>query len=158
MAIPQSLDIPYKEKLVDDSGFMTRVAQDFFRFIKNALDPLGIEKTYNLLNNQSTATKITGLRFNKNQVRQVFIDYFIQRVTSTTELVEAGVLRLVYKPDSELWNISYLVPNGPDNAGVVFIVDTSTGEIQYTSTNVSGTQETFKLSIRARTMFGGNLQ
>lgn len=155
MAKQTTLNIPNLEQVVDDKGMLTRVWQTVFRYLQNVIDPLGVEKTFEILNNKASATNIDGLIFDSSKVSQVFIDYVIQRITSSTELVESGVLRAVYLPTSETWSLVTVGTTGPNVSGVSFTID-STGRIKYISTNVAGTPVTSTLSIRARTLSGKN--
>lgn len=155
MAKQTTLNIPNLEQVVDDKGMLTRIWQTVFRYLQNTLDPLGVEKTFEILNNQASATNIDGLIFDSSRVSQIFIDYVIQRITTTTELVESGVLRAVYLPTSLTWSLVTVGTTGPSVSGVTFTID-ATGRIKYTSTNVGGTPITSTLSIRARTLSGKN--
>lgn len=155
MAKQTTLNIPNLEQVVDDKGMLTRVWQTVFRYLQNTLDPLGVEKTFIIENNKASATNIDGLIFDSSKVSQVFIDYVIQRITTTTELVESGVLRAVYLPKTLTWNLAPVGTPGPSASGVTLTID-STGRIKYTSTNVAGTPVTSTLSIRARTLSGKN--
>lgn len=153
----QELKVPYRDQVLEESGILSKVFQEFFKFLKILLDPLGLEKTYSIENNKGVATKINGFVFNKDQVRQVFVEYFIQRVTSSSELIESGRLRIVYKPKSLSWHLQAEPNPGPDVSGIVFSINAS-GEILYTSTNMLGTPVTSKVSIRNRTLSGKNQQ
>lgn len=153
----QELKVPYRDQVLEESGILSKVYQEFFKFLKILIDPLGLEKTYPIENNKGVATKINGFVFNKDQVRQVFVEYFIQRVTSSSELIESGRLRIVYKPKSLSWHLQPEPNPGPDLSGIVFSINAS-GEILYTSTNMLGNPVTSKVSIRSRTMSGKNQQ
>lgn len=155
MAKQTTLNIPNLEQVVDDKGMLTRIWQTVFRYLQNTLDPLGVEKTFIIENNKASATNIDGLIFDSSKVSQVFIDYVIQRITTTNELVESGILRAVYLPTSLTWSLVTVGTTGPSVSGVAFTID-ATGRIKYTSTNVAGTPVTSTLSIRARTLSGKN--
>lgn len=155
MAKQTTLNIPNLEQVVDDKGMLSRIWLTVFRYIQNALDPLGVEKTFPIDNNKAVDTNIDGLIFDSSKVSQIFIDYVIQRITTSTELVESGVLRAVYLPTSLTWSLVTVGATGPSVSGVTFTID-STGRIKYTSTNIAGTQITSTLSIRARTLSGKN--
>lgn len=155
MAKQTTLNIPNLEQVVDDKGMLTRIWQTVFRYLQNTLDPLGVEKTFIIENNKASVTNIDGLIFDSSKVSQVFIDYVIQRITSSTELVESGVLRAVYLPTSLTWSLVTVGTTGPSVSGVTFTID-ATGRIKYTSTNIAGTPITSTLSIRARTLSGKN--
>lgn len=155
MAKQTTLIVPYLEKVIDGSGMLTRIWQALFQYLKNALDPLGVEKTFTIENNKVVATNIDGLVFDSSKITQVFIDYVIQRITTTNELVESGILRAVYLPSSISWNLSSVITAGPGASGVTLTID-STGRIKYTSSNLGGTPITSTLSVRARTLSGKN--
>lgn len=155
MAIQTTLNIPNLEQVVDNKGMLTRIWQNVFRYLQNTLDPLGVEKTFSIENNKAVATNIDGLVFDSSKVSQVFIDYVIQRITTTNELVESGILRAVYLPSSISWNLSSVITAGPGASGVTLTID-STGRIKYTSSNLGGTPITSTLSVRARTLSGKN--
>ncbi len=155
MAKQTTLIVPYLEQVLDASGMLTRIWQNLFRYLQNTIDPLGVEKTFSIENNKAVATNIDGLIFDSSKVSQVFIDYVIQRITSSTELVESGVLRAVYLPTSLTWSLVTVGTTGPSVSGVTFTID-ATGRIKYTSTNIAGTPVTSTLSIRARTLSGKN--
>lgn len=104
--------------------------------------------TATIANNTSSPTNINGLAFNNAAVRSATIDYAIYRVTNTTELAEAGTLHIVYKNGANAWNV---VRSHNDEGGVDFTVLAS-GQVQYTSTNVSGTGYSGTIKFRARTI------
>lgn len=97
------------------------------------------ETTFIIANNMSSATDITGLTFNPITVRSAVVDYSIYRSTSLTELAEKGRLDLIYKnngPVNNKWTIGRVFFG--DDAGVIFTI-TDAGQMQYTSSNLSGT-------------------
>lgn len=81
----QELKVPYRDRVIDENGMLSKAFQEFFKFLKIFIDPLGLEKTYDLENNIAVPTKIDGLRFNSIQVRQTFLEYFVQRVSDLSE-------------------------------------------------------------------------
>jgi hypothetical protein len=157
MGLPVSVTVPYQDAVVDKKDLLiTRTWSFFFRSIQAALDPLGVEQYFTLVNNQSVAADIDGLKFDLAKVGQVTVDYLIQRVTTgggATELIETGTLYAAYKPTSNDW---FLI-NVPSSAGITLSI-TSSGQIQYTSTNVTGTASISKLTFRARTLAAKNSQ
>lgn len=79
------------------------------------------------------------MSFNPTAVRGANLDYSIYRNTSTTEFAEKGQLQLVYKNGGTVgskWTIGRVFFG--DDAGITFTM-TDAGQIQYTSTNMSGT-------------------
>jgi hypothetical protein len=155
-AAPFSFEVPYKTPIADQGGLVQRAWSFFFRNVQSALDPLGVEKYFSLVNNQASAANIEGLKFDYAKVGQVIVDYLIQRVTTSTgatELIETGQFYLVYKPTSATWALT----SGPSTAGITLSV-TSAGQVQYTSSNITGTASISKITFRARTMAAKNSQ
>jgi hypothetical protein len=99
--------------------------------------------SYPLSNNQSTATNINTFILSNTYAYQKF-EYFISIKTNTTSTVQAGQLRFLYNSTTNQWFISddYF----GQNAGVEFSVD-STGQVKYTSTNVTGANYIASLKI-----------
>jgi hypothetical protein len=109
---------------------------------------------FTIVNNQSTAANITGLSFSSASVKSAIIEYFAQRITTSTgavELVETGSLIASYLPTSNTWQITRLPSDG--DVGLTFSI-TAGGQVQYTSTNITGTASISKFSFRVRTMAG----
>lgn len=148
--------VPYKDALVGDDGLLTRPWEVFFRLITSALDPLGIEKFFTLENNISSAKDLTGLNFNYEGVSFAIVEFFIQRVTTgtgATELITSGIFHVVYKPTTNAWELTVIGTPGPSVSGITFSI-TAAGQVQYTSTNITGTSSISKMSYRARTISG----
>lgn len=151
--------VPYRDPMTDSSGIVSQVWQYFFRGLFSAIDPLGVEKTFPLANNVTPtilnpALDIDGLSFNFKNVGMVIVDYVIQRVTTSTgamEKIEGGSFILVYKPTSLTWVLS----SGPSTAGITLSV-TSAGQVQYISSNLTGTPSISKITWRARTLASKN--
>ena len=156
MANIKSLFLPLRDVLINSDSLITRSWQVFFRDLTKVINSLGIEQSFTLLNNQTTSQFITGLSFDSEKDKCIFCDYLIQRITSSSELIEAGLLRIVYLSSSNTWNLSVVGSSGPHSSGVTFSITTD-GKIKYTSTNVGGTPVLFKLSTRSRVMSGVNL-
>ena len=144
--------IPYQNDVLDESGSFTTPWINFFRTFYKALYPLGIEVNFTIVNNQSTAANIDQLQFNYTLVNAVIVEYVVQRCTTgagTTELIEAGAFYVIYKPISATWVLFQQGSTGPSAGGVTFTV-TSKGQVQYTSTNITGTQVVSKVAFRTR--------
>lgn len=153
-----SLKPPYSTPQADSTGLVTRPWQTFYRLIVSLLDPLGSEKDFTILNNQSTPQLITGLTVDSSYVSQAVVEYLIQRVTTgggAVELLESGVFHLVYKPTSLSWSIVPIGTAGPSSSGITFSI-TASGQMKYTSTNIAGTSSISKMYYRMRTIAGKN--
>jgi hypothetical protein len=101
-----------------------------------------------ITNNQSTPTAVTGAIF--NGFRSVVANYSIYRVTDTNEVAQVGQLRLTYKTNANTWTIADDFAG--DDAGVTFSVDAS-GQLLYTSTDLTGTNYDSKLQIDVKNLF-----
>ena len=149
---------PLTTEVVDNKNIITEPWSQFFSLLKDRLDPMGVEKTFELVNNQAAYANITGLSFNSTVLKHAIIEYFVQRVTTgggAVELHEAGVLRAVWQQTSATWAISQ-GDAAPDDAGITFGIATSgtVGNVQYQTTNETGTASVSKISYRVRTMAG----
>jgi hypothetical protein len=155
-----NFEVPINDSLTQGSGLISRPWEGFFRFVQKALLPLGIERAFALANNQSTFTPIEGLAFTALSVSQATVDFLIQRVTigaGAVELIESGSFIAVYKPGSDSWSLFYPGTTGPSDSGVDFSI-TSAGQVQYTSSNITGTPSISKITFRARTLGAKNSQ
>ena len=153
-----TLDLPLREMMLEVSGHLTQPWAWFFRAIQERLSPLGIEKTATIANNQSSLADVTGLVFDLRQTSQAIVEYLIQRITlggGATELVESGIFIVSYMPTSQNWELHSVSSGTPDVSGVTFAI-TASGQIQYTSSNVTGTTSISKMTYRARTLGGKN--
>jgi hypothetical protein len=156
--LSSALQVPYRDQIADAGGNLTRPWETFFRYVKDALDPLGVEKIVPIVNYQATVKPIKELTFSSTSVCQAVVEYVIQRITTgvgASELVESGTMHLVYKPVSNAWYIVVIGSPGPNFAGVVFSI-TAAGVLQYTSSNFSGTPSISRMIFRARTLSGKN--
>lgn len=161
MATPsRSFSAPHRERVLDENGFLSRSWEWFIRLVWERLEPLGSEKTIEIANNQSSAADVTGLIFRREFVTQATVEYLVQRVTTSTgatELIESGIFICAYRPSSESWDLDSVSGDAPDDSGVTFSI-TAAGQVQYTSSNITGTASISRLFYRARTMAGKNAQ
>lgn len=151
-----SFDVPVNDKAVKPDGFFSDSWGWFFRSIFDRLYSLGIEGSFNLTNNQSSAADITGLKFNPRGVSQAVIEYCVQRVTTGSgaiEKIESGILIATYNPISEDWNLHAVNQNSPDDAGITFSI-VSSGQVRYTTSNEAGDPLFSRIFWRARTLAG----
>ena len=151
-----SFEVPVRDRMLRADGFVDTVWGWFFRSITDRVYPLGQERVFTLVNNQASAADITGLKFNYKKVSHAVIDFCVQRVTTSTgavELTEAGILHAVYQPTSASWAIHEMTASGPDDSGITFTI-TAAGQVQYTTTNITGTAYLSRIFWRARTLAG----
>lgn len=148
------LEVPYQSPVVDERKILSLNWQDFFKLLHLMVSPLGIERSFPIANNQVVAKNIEGLQFDYKKINQVTVEYLIQRITTSTgatEIISAGMFMLAYKPVSQTWHIVNIGTPGPDSSGVTFSVTTG-GQVQYTSSNITGTANISKITWRARTL------
>jgi len=103
-------------------------------------------KSFSLTNNQSSAANITNFSFDTASVRSAICRYSIYISTTLEEHCETGHLYLSYKSTANSWDI---VQTGGGTSGVVFSI-TSAGQVQYTSTNITGSSYVGKLKFDAK--------
>lgn len=103
-----------------------------------------------ITNNQASPSPISGLIFDGATYRAVVLRYSIYRVTDDNEAAQTGQLRLTYKTNAGTWSISD--DFGGDDAGVTFSVD-GTGQISYTSTDLTGANYSSKLQVSTVELF-----
>jgi len=104
----------------------------------------GLQSTFAVANNVLVATDVTGLVFSNTSFVGVAIDFYLHRRTDTNDVLEQGVIRLAYDPEAANWRIN--VSSAFDDALVAFTV-TAAGQVQYTSSNLTGTSYSGSLKM-----------
>lgn len=105
--------------------------------------------SFSLTNNQTTFADINGLTFSKTSVRSARITLDIYITTSTEELQESVDMILGYKNTADEFRLSIL--SSGDDCGLTFNI-TSAGQIQYKTTNISGTSYSGTIKFKALTI------
>lgn len=144
----KSFQVPYQDALIDARQMLTQSWQWFFRNLWDRVYPLGTESSFVLANNQTTPADITGLAFNFQGVTQAFVDYIIQRITTSTgatELVEAGCFILSYRPSTSEWRLTPVEMGAPDSSGVSLMVTPQPFTATYDHTTSTWTRANFAL-------------
>ncbi len=92
---------------------------------------------FTMANNQSAAADVTALIFDKTLYRTARIRIDIRRKTDTasSEVRATHILSAIYNTQADTWSVTDSMDG--DDDGVVFSI-TSAGQIQYTSTNITG--------------------
>lgn len=107
---------------------------------------------FTIANNQSAAANVTGLLFAGASVRSFVVEYQVYRNTTgggATELAETGFLKGTYSTVAASWEMANYDCVG--DAGILFSI-TAGGQVQYTSTNITGSAATSKMTFKALTM------
>lgn len=110
-----------------------------------------LQTAASIANNQVAAANVSGLIFDPTVVRGAIVEYSIYRVTTSagaTEAVEVGTMYLGFKSTANTWDISVV---GGSGAGVTFSI-TAGGQVQYTSTNFTGSTYSGTMKFRARAL------
>lgn len=105
-----------------------------------------------IANNQSSPANVTGLLLDGAVTRSFIVDYAIYRKTDTASsaVAEAGQLRGVYNTQSSTWLMS--TDYSGQDSGVSFSI-LSSGQVQYTSSNIAGANYTGSLKCSIRKTF-----
>lgn len=103
-------------------------------------------KTFTLANATDTDLPITDLSFPTSAVRAAFVKYSVIRITSSVTKTETGNIMVVY--DGSIWTL------GRDYVGdaeCAFDI-TPAGQIRITTTALTGTYSTGKVSFSAQAL------
>lgn len=102
--------------------------------------------SFSLTNNTAAPANIVGAAFDTSIVRSAILQYSIYISTSLNELSECGQIFITYKSVGNSWE---LAQNYAGSSGVVFTI-TPSGQLQYTSSNVTGAAYSGKLKFSAK--------
>lgn len=150
--------IAQREPIAGEGGMLSQSWIFFFRKLFDRLSGYGDEKSFNLINNQSAAANVVGLKFDARLTSYALLEYFVRRITTgsgATVLHEAGILIFTYNPTAETWSKVTVSEHSPNDAGIVLSI-TAAGQVQYTTTNMTGTASISTLHWRVRTMGAKN--
>lgn len=103
-----------------------------------------------ILNAQGSAVDVDGLVFDKSVYKTVVLDVDIERFTDTNKVQETGQIKLNHDTQADAWQISFNSSFG--DAGVVFSV-TGSGQVQYTSDDLTGANYNGKIRVARTTLF-----
>lgn len=131
---------PWGESATNWASEVTKVLNS----LKGGYDLLETSTVIN--NNQSAAESVQGMFFSPSVVRSFYITGSIYRIIDSTEVSESFKLDGLYRGASQGW---VLQQESLGNAGVTFSI-TPSGQIQYTSTSISGNQITYNGILKFR--------
>ena len=97
-----------------------------------------------ILNNIAIPTSILGFSFNTSEVIAISGEYIVRRTTDSQNLVQNGKIEGNF--DGNAWNI---VHEHINSAGISFDI-TSSGQITYTSTLITGTNYFGEIIFKAK--------
>jgi hypothetical protein len=107
---------------------------------------------YTIANNQVSPAQIAGLLFDHTKVRSFSLTYTIYRQTSgvgASEVSESGMILGVYSSVAGTWEIT---PFAVGSSGVDLTIYNPTGQMNYTSSDLSGTPSVSKMTYIYTTM------
>jgi hypothetical protein len=154
----KALEVPHNDVIINEKGMLSASWEKFFFDLVSRLNPLGDERSFALVNNQVSPANVDGLAFNSNNTSCAFIKYLIQRVTTSTGATESnqsGILIATFEPITGAWHVREGITTGPDSSGITFSIS-SGGQVQYTSSNISGTNSYQKMTYRVETLAARN--
>lgn len=113
-------------------------AADFYLYKGGSWTGAGssVENSFTIANNQSSVANVTSLSFAVATYRAFAVDYSIRRYVDASEVVQTGTLKGAYNSKTSTWSLSDSFTG--DDAGVTFSI-TAAGQVQYVSSNISGT-------------------
>jgi hypothetical protein len=112
------------------------------------------ETSFTIVNNQAVPADIDGLAFelpDTRSIRAMYVDYTIYRNSTgvgAQELSEVGTIKGVWNSVETQW---YMQKEALGDAGVTITIS-STGQLQYTSTNMTGSVSVSVIRFKARTL------
>ncbi len=112
------------------------------------------QTTFNVGNNVTSFTNISGLSFNTGEVRSAIINYSVYRTSTSTPTgnAESGILNIVYDnlaASGSKWAMTGTGITG--NSGITFTI-TDNGQVQYKSTDIGATGYSGVMHFRASTL------
>lgn len=110
------------------------------------------ETSATLLNNQSSSADVLGLSFDSAQVRSASIAYQITRTTNLSNRIESGFLNVFYDASRSINNKWVLQRESIGVDSLVEFTITDSGQVQYTTDNMSGTGYSGMLKFEARAL------
>lgn len=129
---------------VEDLGVSTTIDSSM---TEDANDT-NLTRTILIANNQSSATNLVDIVFDKTETKYAKLEYVLKVRTSSESRNQTGEIHLTYEEDLDTWLCSYNFLTG--RSGVDFTV-TSAGQLQYTSENVSGASYAGEIKIKLMT-------
>lgn len=100
---------------------------------------------FSIANNQAAPANVTGLVFDKVSVKAARIFFDISRRTDTQNVIEVGEMFCVFDAEADDWRVS--LDSKFDDGGLTFTI-TSVGQVQYTSTDLTGTSYSGTLKMK----------
>lgn len=94
------------------------------------------ETQADILNAEAGPSDVVGLVLNSADFHSGTFKYTLLRTTSTQEEKETGLLKLSYEPGEAVWSLAR--ENDFEDTGIVFTIVPGTGQVQYSSDDLTG--------------------
>lgn len=151
----QIIDFPDDGASPDWAPAIIQFAQAVELALANVVNPFDVAPQTFFLDSYNSASNVNipALSFSTNSVRAVFIRYSIIRTTNSSNVSEAGDIVALYNPANSTgmkWSLSQVKDIGP-GAQLDFNM-TDGGQIQFTTTSISGTGHSGKVAFDARAL------
>lgn len=153
MAQPRnkSFEIPFQNEVVTAARFLSQPWADFFLILYDLISHISFETSFDF-ENAATLQAVQGLKLDPKKSQIWHIDYVIQRITGSFELLESGVYCAAYKSKAGSWHIFKMTTSGPDNSNVSWVI-TPDGQIYISpGSAMTGTNYIQKLTTRTRSI------
>lgn len=113
-----------------------------------------LETTFTVANNISSATNVSGLQFNTGTVRGAVISYTVYRVSDsfTSGNAEQGQIHLIFDNSAAPGSKWSLGMGGTVGSGGVTFTITDAGQVQYQSTDITGTNYSGIMKFSAKAL------
>jgi len=89
-----------------------------------------------ILNAETGPTDVVGLVLSSSDFHSGTFKYTLLRTTATQEEKETGVLKLSFEPGAGVWSLAR--ESDFENTGVTFTIVAGTGQVQYSSNDLTG--------------------
>lgn len=143
----ETFEIPLEN---ENPGYGSELT-DFFVAVSDALSSVQqpndlLTTAANIANNVTSATNIPGFSFNTAEVQSINCEYLVKRTTDVPAqvLIESGFIEGNF--NGTQWGISI---RSTGDAGILLSI-TPAGQIQYTSSNLSGSNYAGQITFKAR--------
>lgn len=108
-----------------------------------------VNSTAIIANNVTSPQDIIGMQFFNANTRSARVTYQVKRQVTGSILIQSGTLYLDWNPQTASWVLTQDYTSG--NAGITFSV-TGLGQVQYTTTNMTGTGYQGDIVFSAKTL------
>lgn len=107
--------------------------------------------TTTTVSNNSSDQDVTGFIFDKATNIAGIYSYSCYRKTDSNEVIEVGTIHIGHRPSADTLGVTQF--SGVDDAGIEFDINESTGQVTYTTNDITGANYTSELKIEREKEF-----